>query len=289
MKARLPFLSILLTSSTALIAVNAMAGVNAVVDATADIDGSMDTVVVTGVKKPDETEQTEQTKKLSMVPAMMGDPLQAVFSLPGIVQTNEAISLPAVRGSGPDDNTFLIDSLPASFIFHSILGYSIFNENLIRDFGVRAAAFGANYGDATGAVFDITLREPRNQPLRTTLESSFLLASVLTEGRISAKQAFYVSYRESMIHLVLPLLDKKDQTGLDDVSFDHYPRSRDWQLKYTLTANDYNRISLLALGAQDSAAADFGLNSNVALIDPGSAGKTSIGTKFNSEGLKWDY
>ncbi|HEX2585232.1 MAG TPA: TonB-dependent receptor, partial [Steroidobacteraceae bacterium] len=89
--------------------------------------------------------------------------------------------------------------------------------------------------------------------------------------------------------LVLPLLDKKDQTGLDDVSFDHYPRSRDWQLKYTLTANDYNRISLLALGAQDSAAADFGLNSNVALIDPGSAGKTSIGTKFNSEGLKWDY
>jgi len=199
------------------------------------------------------------------------------------------VSLPAVRGSGPDDNTFLIDSLPAAFIFHSVLGYSIFNESLIRDFGVHAAGFGANYGDATGAVFDITLREPRNQPLRTTLESSFLLASLLAEGRLSEKQAFYVSYRESMIHLVLPLLDKKNQTGLDDVSFEQYPRSRDWQLKYTLTANDYNRVSLLALGAQDSVTANLGLNSDVALIDPGSAGQTFVSTRFNSEGIKWDY
>ncbi len=281
-----------ITSSTALVlaySANALSDTNnsvAVADNNVD---SLDTVVVEGIRKSDETEQTEQTKKLSRVPAMMSDPLQAVFSLPGIVQVNEAISLPAVRGSGPADNTFFIDSLPASFLFHSVLGYSIFNESLIRDFGVHAAGFGAQYGDATGAIFDISLREPRNQPLATTLESSFLIASALVEGGISENQAFYASYRESLIHLVLPTVDKKNQSGTDDVTFEKYPRSRDWQFKYTFTANDYNRISLLSLGAQDSVTADIGLNANAALVDPGSAGQTSILTKFNSEGIKWDY
>ena len=250
---------------------------------------TMDSVVVTGIRKPNETEQTEQTKQLSQVPAMMGDPMQTIFSLPGIVQANEAEPLPAVRGSGPDDNIFRVDSLPTGGLFHSVLGNSIFNENLLRDFGIHAAGFGANYGNATGAVFDISLREPRNQPIKTTVESSFLLASALFEGGISNKQAFYFSYRESMLHLVLPLLDKKDQTGLDDVNFTNYPRARDWQFKYTLNSNDYNRISFLSLGSQDMTGVNFGQTSEIALIDPGSTGKASISTKFNSQGLKWDF
>lgn len=267
---------------------NALADTSTAALDNSDVD-TMDTVVVTGIRKPNETEQTEETKKLSQVPAMMGDPMQTIFSLPGIVQANEAEPLPAVRGSGPDDNIFLVDSLPTGALFHSVLGNSIFNENLLRDFGIHAAGFGANYGNATGAVFDITLREPRNQPIKTTLESSFLLVSALFEGRVSDKQAFYFSYRESLLHLVLPLLDKKDQTGLDDVGFTKYPRARDWQFKHTVNANDYNRISFLALGSQDSTGVNFGQNSDVALIDPGSTGVASISTKFNSQGLKWDF
>ncbi len=46
-----------------------------------------------------------------------------------------------MRGSGPDDNAFIVDFLPASYIFHDF-GHSIFNENLIRDFGLKAAGFG---------------------------------------------------------------------------------------------------------------------------------------------------
>ena len=104
----------------------------------------------------------------------MGDPLSAVFSLPSVVYAGgDDGGEPAVRGSSPDDNAFYIDNMPVSYIFH-MFGDSIFNENLIRDFNLQAAAFDSPYGNATGGIFDVKLRDPRNQDIQTTLEASML-------------------------------------------------------------------------------------------------------------------
>jgi hypothetical protein len=227
------------------------------------------------------------TQKLLKVPGGFGDPLQAIYSLPCVVATDEIGGAPAVRGSGPDDNTFLIDFLPASYIFHDF-GHSIFNENLISEFGLKAAGFGARYGRATGAVFDVSLREPRVQPLTTTIDASFLRAGALLEGRITDTQSFYVAARASVLDQILKAADYKPDEE-DDLSFDQFPQDRDFQAKYSWDINAHNQITLSALGAWDKAAVTFGRRSDQALLDPGSTGSASLDTQFTSQGVRWIY
>ncbi|MBC7810681.1 MAG: TonB-dependent receptor [Burkholderiales bacterium] len=213
--------------------------------------------------------------------------MQAVYSLPGIIQTQEIGGAPAVRGSGPDDNAFLIDFLPAGYVFHDF-GFSIFNENLLRDFGVKSAGFGSRYGKATGAIFDVTLREPRQQPWSYTVDASFLRVGASAEGQITDSQAMYVSVRESLIHLLLKLRAETIEEE-EDISFRNYPRARDFQLKYSWLVDEHNRISFLGIGAQDETAVSLGNESDIALIDPGVAGEARLKTRFVSEGVNWLY
>lgn len=247
---------------------------------------SLERVIVTG-ERVRESEPTAEAEKLIDLPGGMGDPMQTIFSLPGIVPTQEIGGAPAVRGSGPDDNAFLIDFLPASYVFHDF-GFSIFSDNIIRDFGVKSAGFGSRYGKATGAIFDVRLREPRQQDWRYTLDSSFLRVGAFAEGSITDSQAMYVSVRESLLHLLLKLRADAIEDE-EDISFDEYPRARDFQLKYSWTPDARNRVSVLALGAQDEIGIDFGGESDIALIDPGLLGEARLKTSFVSEGVNWLY
>ena len=247
---------------------------------------SLERVIVTG-ERVRESEPTPETEKLIDLPGGMGDPLQTIYSLPGIVPTQEIGGAPAVRGSGPDDNAFLIDFLPASYVFHDF-GFSIFNDNIIRDFGVKSAGFGSRYGKATGAIFDVRLREPRQQDWSYTLDSSFLRLSGFAEGRITESQSMYVSVRESLLHLLLKLRADAIEDE-EDISFEDYPRARDFQIKYSWTPDARNRISVLALGAQDEVGIAFGGDSDIALIDPGLLGEARLRTRFTSEGVNWIY
>jgi hypothetical protein len=250
---------------------------------------SLEAVIVTGarMRETPPSEPTVQTEKLLDVPGSFGDPLQSVYSLPGVVPTEEIGGAPAVRGSGPEDNYFLTDFLPTGYLFHAF-GFSIFNENLIRDFGIKNAGFGARYGRAIGAVFDVNLREPRQQPWTTTIDGSFLRVGAMIEGEITDSQAIYVSARESTIHLLLKAREDTIKEE-EDISFDQYPRARDLQAKYSWRVNDENRISFLVVGAYDATGVDFGEAADIALIDPGSAGQAKFERAFTSEALNWQY
>lgn len=233
-------------------------------------------------KKTDRFTVTLEAEKLMNVAGSFGDPLQGVFSLPGIVQADEESGAPAVRGSGPEDNSFLIDFLPAGYVFHEF-GNSIFNENLIRDFGLKSAGFGPRYGQALGAVFDIDLREPKFEPIETTIDASFLRSGFFVEGQVAEKQSFYVGYRESLIHL---FVDSDEEDGVRVTS---QPRSKDYQGKYYWEIDDANSISFLALGAGDEAGQNVGANSTEALLDPAGIGNQQFSRKFDSQGINWKH
>jgi TonB dependent receptor len=250
---------------------------------------SLEAVIVTAerVRETPTTEATIQTEKLLDVPGSFGDPLQSVYSLPGVVPTEEIGGAPAVRGSGPEDNYFLTDFLPTGYLFHAF-GFSIFNENLIRDFGIKNAGFGARYGRAIGAVFDVNLREPRQQPWTTTIDASFLRVGAMIEGELTDSQALYFSARESTMHLLLKArADTLEEE--EDITFDEYPRARDLQAKYSWKINEANRLSFLVVGAYDAAGVDFGDTADLALIDPGAAGSAEFERTFTSEALNWQY
>ena len=244
-------------------------------------------IIVSGQRERPDTEPSVLTEQLLRVPGTFGDPFGAVFTLPGVVEETEGDGQPAVRGTGPEDNAFLIDYLPASYVFHD-LGMSIFNEHLVRDFGLQAAGFGPEYEQATGAIFDVELRDPRNQPLTTTVDLSFLRAGVLVEGGVGKDQAFYLSARQSLIHYLIKALDD-DLEEEDDIAFNRYPKWHDYQGKYSWTPNNKNRLTLLAIGSKDGAALTLGSRSEEALLDPGSTGRAELDTRFASQSLLWEY
>lgn len=94
-------------------------------------------------------------QELRSVPGSLGDPLKSLQSLPGVASVSDASSDPAIRGSRPEDNRFLIDGLPAGRVFHVGGLTSVLHPDLVSRFDLYAAAFGPEFANATGGIIDV--------------------------------------------------------------------------------------------------------------------------------------
>ncbi|KAF7786724.1 hypothetical protein PRUB_a1370 [Pseudoalteromonas rubra] len=236
------------------------------------------------------SEITEDTEKLIEMPGAMGDPLRAVYALPGVVAAGGSMSEPAVRGSSPSDNMFEVDFMPAGYIFHDF-GSSIFNRYIIQDFQLYSAGYGSSYSNATGAVFDVTLRNPKYQPITTTLDLTMFNAGVFVEGQLSDSTAFYVSGRKS----TLPLFFEEGEELEDEdgeptgVTINDAPDDHDYQGKFLWDINANNTLTFNFTGAEDSAAAGFNERSELAQKTPEFQGDARFIREFNSQNVLWDH
>ena len=240
-------------------------------------------IEVSGRRNQANTEMTDSTQKLMDIPSISNDPLSSVFTLPGIVYAGGDDGEPAIRGSAPDDNAFYIDGMPADYIFH-LFGDSIFNKNVIRDFSLHPAGFGSQYSNATGGVIDVTLRDPRNQELSTTIDASMLKTGVMVEGGVTDDQAFYFSYRRSLMHL---FIDEGEEDDGETVK--RSPVSDDYQGKYQWLIGDDQKLTFTITGASDVGALDISAESEEARVNPDIIGEMSLNTKFDQQTLSWQY
>lgn len=246
-------------------------------------ESTLEEVMVFGSHKDSSTVITEDAQKLMEMPGALGDPLGAISALPGVISPASG-GAPAVRGSSPSDNRFYVDGIPAGYIFHRF-NTSIFDENVVRDFRLFSAGFGAQYSNATGAVFDIRLRDPKNQPLETTINTSILRTGLFLEGGISENSAFYLSIREGMLQYVLSEQDEPEDNGIRIVD---PPADGDYQFKYLWDAGASNRVTLSLTGANDAAQADFTEYSKMAAQNPDFSGLAELDQSFDSQGLTWE-
>lgn len=250
-----------------------------------------DEVTVVGKKVQPTTEMNQETQRLLSIAGAATDPLQAIYALPGVTFSSggdgPGASEPVIRGSAPQDNAYFIDLIPASYLFH-LFGNSIFDKHIIGAFDLYPAAFSSKYGNATGGIIDVTLREPRNQEFTTTLHTSLLTAGAMVETGMGDKQSFYATYRRSTLDL---LIDEDDVEDEDDEGFtiDELPVSDDYQLKYSWQPNENNNVSVVAAGASDSLAATFDQTHQEALRDPDFAGPASLEQGFDSQGVVWNW
>lgn len=245
-------------------------------------DPIIEEVIVSGKKSLDPTVIDEKTERLFSIAGAADDPIQAIYSFPGVTFSNDGE--PVIRGSAPQDNAFYIDLIPAKYLFH-VFGNSIINKNLVKSFDLYPAAFPSQFGNATGGVIDVALREPRNQDFTTTLNWSFLITGVMVESGLSENQSFYASYRRS-------LLDKfidEDEEAEDGIKIDQFPISDDYQVKYRWYIDEQNSLSVVAAGAGDELAATFQEDSDQAGRDPDFAGPASYEQGFDSQGVIWDW
>lgn len=263
----------------------AQANMAAAADKKPAAQADFDEVVITSRRESDYSVITEQAQKIIDVPGALGDPLMAAFSLPGVLAKGEG-GAPAVRGSSPSDNRYMVDGAPAGYVFHSF-STSVINENIIQDFQLYSAGFGPSYSNAIGGVFDIKLRDPKHEPLTTKLDLNVLRAGAFFEGEVTENSAFYFSGRGSLLQYFLDDKAKEEIEKKDGVRVQSAPQDTDYQFKYVYDINANNKITLSANGATDLAAADFTNSSTEVMQDPDFAGDAKIKNKYDNVSLNW--
>ncbi len=241
----------------------------------------LEDIMVRAERNPDRTGKTAVSgKAMSHVPGSGGDPLRGIMALPGITATSDGRSEPAIRGSGPHDNFYYIDFLPAGQVFHMGGLVSAINADLVDDFNLYSAAFGPEYANVTGGVIDIKLREPRTDRLGAKVNVSMLEADVLVEGPVNEKQGFYLTARRSYADLFMP-----KTMGLTGGShYIQFPNYYDYQLKYLFNFDGGNQLSLQATGGGDRMSLYLSPDAKEAQNDPLLAGDISIDMQAHTTG-----
>lgn len=220
---------------------------------------------------------------LAHVPGSGGDPMRAVQSLPGVAHVDDGSADPAVRGARPSDNAYYVDFLPVGYLFHVGGFASVFNADLIRHFDLASAAWSPEYGDVVGAVFDVSLRSPRADRVGGKLDFSLLGASVLVEGPLSDKLAFFLSGRRSWFDLVA----KTAETDEEGVSFT-VPVYSDAQGRLLWTLNNQHSLRLDFSTAHDRIGIDLSHASKAAQRDPVLAGHSAQRQSYRTLAATWD-
>lgn len=265
-------LSCLFISTTATVTSNAVAEDEEVTE--------LSTISVTGTE-PEGAKIS--TSKLLKVPGAGNDPLKAVEALPGVVMGGFGpFSIPAVRGSSPNDNNYITDFVPVGYVFHND-GSSTYNDNLVEDFNLMAGAWGPEYRNALGAIIDTQLRDPYHEGFTTTLDLSFLRAGFLVESDLAKDHAAYFSYRQGLLeYYVENFIDE------DELTFTEVPKNSDYQFKYHWKINSTSNIRLSATGAKDSVGLDFGEDSDEVAREPALEGGLAADQFYDNQTLLYD-
>lgn len=238
-------------------------------------------IVVNAERNPNRVSKNViKGEELRQVAGSSGDPLKAIQSLPGIAMANGTSSAPAIRGSGPGDNYYYADSVPVGKVFH-YGGISVFNGDLIETFNLYSAAFAPNYDNVTGAILDISLRNPRSDRLGGKINISLTGADFLIEGPTSGNQSFYFAARRSYFDLLIHTVERKGVIL-------QIPNYSDYQGKYIWNVNFDNSVTLQATGAADSLKLNVASDSDLAKTQPDLAGTITAQDSSATQAIVWD-
>ena len=237
---------------------------------------------VSGRRNQAQSEPSEQTERLLSVAGLMGDPMEAIYTLPGVVQS--PFGQPVVRGTSPDDTTFLLDGQRTGSLVNVIYG-SALNPELLRDFTLHPAAYSAEYGWATGGVFAAELRDPRQQKPAAILDLNMLRTSFLVEGALHDNQSFYAGYRRSTMQYFI-----KNNEELDDgETITRVPVLDDYQLRYQWRPGTQHKWTFTALGASEKAGLNLSEASEAGRTNPEFIGDLFLNTSWHSQQLSYEF
>lgn len=227
--------------------------------------------------------QTLTREELARIPGSSGDPMKAVMALPGLTTVDDSSSAPAVRGARPQDNAYLVDFLPVGYLFHLGGFASTFHPDLIRRFDLASAAWSPEYGDVVGAVFDISLRNPRSDRIGGKLDFSLLGASVLAEGPINERLSFFIAGRRSWFDLVVKEGEDKDEGVTYTMPVFHDSQGR---LLWTLSIDHRLRLDFSTAG--DRIDLRTKEDSRAVQRDPVLLGNSNSRQSYRNFALSWE-
>ena len=228
---------------------------------------------------------TISSTKMATMPGSLGDPLKALNALPGVIlaapSSGGPVAQPAIRGSSPRDNQYLSDFLPVGYVFHQD-SLSIFNSELIESFELRTSGWSGQYNDAIGGVIATQLRDPSFEKASLFLDLSMIRSGILFETPLTENTAFYLSYRESLIHNFVDEIVEDE-----DFTFSQPPRNHDYQAKFVWDIDFDNIFKLVATGAEDKVRQAYKDDASEVSRNPDLASGEGFEGEYNNVGFIW--
>ncbi len=182
------------------------------------------------------------------------DPSKLVSNYAGVISGNDSRNDIVVRGNSPTGVLWRIEGLPAPNPNHfGTLGttggpVTILNTNAIKGADFLTGAFPAEFGNATAAVFDISLRSGNaNQHERTLQLNAFSGLEAMLEGPLSKKRkdaSYLIGYRYSFAQIAQSI---RLNLGTDAV-----PKYQDWVYNLDFGKTGKNHFSVYGMGGVSS-------------------------------------
>jgi hypothetical protein len=161
--------------------------------------------IVISKKKVEKTTETRvgvnkiTTKEIKALPSVGGEPdiAQYLQVMPGVTFTGDQGGQLYIRGGSPVQNKILLDGMTIYNPFHSIGLFSVFETEAIRSAEVMSGGFGAEYGDRTSAIVNVTTKDGNKTQTHGKVGISPILAKAFVEGpllRATETQEVGISY-----------------------------------------------------------------------------------------------
>lgn len=241
-------------------------------------------IVVYRARDPSRVSKTVITAEvLRTIPGSGSDPLRGLQAFPGVITGSDVSSAPAIRGSRPEDNLYFVDDLPVGYLFHLGGVVSVFNGDLVDNFNLYASAFGPEYGDVTGAVIDVALRNPRTDLWRRKVNISLTGADAMIEGPVTNNQSFYFSARRSYFDLVIDKINDAESGATIEI-----PNYYDYQGKYVWRLGTDNTLTGHLNGARDEVTFTVDPDGDLAERNPDLVGSSSISQAYHTQAVTLD-
>ncbi len=192
-------------------------------------------------------------KRMEELPGSFGgkDVFEAYRLLPGIQRAGEATGGLLIRGSGPDQNLYLLDGAPIYHPWHAFSLISTFQTEAFKDIKLYRGGFPAEYGGRLSAVIDAELRDGSRTEPRMVASLNALNGRFLMESPIGPKSSFMLSGRRSYIDKIIgrrhPVSDESGRRDTLRTGYFFY----DWNGKISFTPSEKSQISISYYSGRD--------------------------------------
>ncbi len=179
---------------------------------------------------------------------------RVIQSLPGVASTPAFRNDVIIRGGGPSESRFYLDGIEIPNLNHfATQGASggpvgIINVDFIREIDLFSGAFPANRGNALSAVLEMKQvdGDPERLNFRGSVGASDLALTL--NGPVGERSSIIMSARRSYLQFLFGAI------GLPFL-----PTYNDFQVKYRISFDTKNQLTILGLGAIDQ----FKLNTGI--------------------------
>lgn len=149
----------------------------------------------------------DQIKKLSVdeisrIPFIKPDPIISLKSIAGIMAPTDYLGILYVRGSGSDENLYLLDGIELPYLFHFGGAETIVNPMSVQEVRFSSGGFGPQFGNRLSSVIELKRSQPTGKSIfRYRLDPTEIAACYT--AALNDNMNYRISARREIINLYL--------------------------------------------------------------------------------------